>query len=226
MRNNGKRGGGAVDPGDLQSQVMSPQLPPASHGSAVPVNSVPVPAVIMSGLPQAGPVFPSQHQNFIHPSSPVSVVSSRLSDSSLSVLQQFQRHTLRAPVLRNFAVSDFRVWHLKFVQFMTRAGAEFATAIQYPAPSGPPTSPAILAAVEQLLLDALQPALTSTVNPNAVSILNSFLLLSVLALHFRQLLFMKITMRLLNWLRAFRLLQLVVMWLFVIPVFARLSLIS
>ena len=55
-----------------------------------------------------------------------------------------------------------------------------------------------MAAVEQLLLDALQPALTSNVNPNAASVLNSFLLthnvdpgsspaklLSVLALHFR-----------------------------------------
>ncbi len=101
-------------------------------------------------------------------------------------------------MLRNFAVSDFRVWHQQFVQFMTRASAEFATAIQYPAPSSPPTSPAILVAVEQLLLDALQPALTSNANPNAVSVLNSFLLthnvdpgsspaklLSVLALHFR-----------------------------------------
>ena len=81
---------------------------------------------------------------------------------------------------------------------MTRAGAEFVRALQYPAPVGPPTSPAILAAVEQLLIDALQSALTATVNTNAVSVLNSFLmthnvdpgsspakLLSVLALHFR-----------------------------------------
>ena len=77
----------------------------------------------MSGF--SGPVSPSQ--NFIHAPSPVSVVvSSRLlSDSSMSVLQQFQRHNLRAPVLRNFALSDFRVWHQQFVQFMTRAGAEF-----------------------------------------------------------------------------------------------------
>ena len=104
---NGKRGGGAVDPGDSQSQAMSPQLPPSSLGSAVSVNTVPVQAVTMSGFP--GPVSPSQHQNFIHASSPVSVVSSRLSDSSMSVLQQFQRHTLRAPVLRYFALSDFRV---------------------------------------------------------------------------------------------------------------------
>ena len=129
---NGKRGGGAVDPGDSQSQVMSPQLPPSSHGSAVSVQSVPIQAVSMSGF--SGPVSPSQNQNFIHAPSPVSVVSSRLSDSSMSVLQQFQRHTLRAPVLRNFALSDFRVWHQQFVQFMTRAGADFATAIQYPPP--------------------------------------------------------------------------------------------
>ena len=192
---NGKGRGGAVDPSDSQSQVMSPQLPSSSHGSAVSVQSIPVQSVSMSGFP--GPVSPSQ--NFIHAPSPVSVVSSRLSDSSMSVLQQFQRHTLRAPVLRNFALSDFRVWHQQFAQFMTRAGAEFAAAIQYPPSSAlPPTSPAILAAVEQLLLDALQPALTSNVNPNAVSVLNSFLLthnvdpgssptklLSVLALHFR-----------------------------------------
>ena len=71
MRNNGKRGGGAVDPGDSQSQVMSPQLPPSSHGSAVSVQSVPVQAVSMSGF--SGPVSPSQNQNFIHAPSPVSL---------------------------------------------------------------------------------------------------------------------------------------------------------
>ena len=188
-----------ADHGDSQTQVMSPCLPQLSTVSDQPVSGsvphvpgTPVPLAVFSGS-----VSPSQNSNnFI--ASPVSVVSSRLSDSSLSVLQQFQRHALRAPVLRNFAVSDFRVWHQQFVQFMTRAGAEFVQALQYPAPSGPPTSPAILAAVEQLLLDALQPALTATVNSNAVSVLNSFLmthnvdpgsspakLLSVLALHFR-----------------------------------------
>ncbi len=165
MRNHGKRGGGAADHGDSQAQVMSPLLP-----HALPVSTVPVPSVgnsvSVSAVPSVSvPVSPSQRQNYIQSASPVSVVSSRFSDSSLSVLQQFQRHTLRAPVLRQFALSDFRVWHQQFVQFRTRAGAEFATAIQYPAPSGSPPSPAILAAVEQLLLDALQPALTATGNP-------------------------------------------------------------
>ena len=181
MRNSGKRGGGAVDPSDTQAQVMSPTLPQ----STVPVHNF------------SGSVHNvSAGTSFI--SSPLSVGSSRLADSSLSVLQQFQRHTLRAPVLRHFAISDFRIWHHQFRQFMTRAGAEFVNAITYPAPSGSPTSPAVLAAVEQLLLDALQPALSATVNPNAVSVLHSFLLthnvdpgsspaklLSVMALHFR-----------------------------------------
>ena len=199
MRNHGKRGGGAADHGDSQAQVMSPCLPQSSTVADQTV-SVSVPHVSGTSVPLAvssGSVSPSQNpHNFI--SSPFSVGSSRIADSSMSVLQQFQRHTLRAPVLRNFSVSDFRVWHQQFWQFMTRAGAEFVHALQYPAPSGPPTSPAILAAVEQLLLDALQPALTATVNPNAVSVLNSFLmthnvdpgsspakLLSVMALHFR-----------------------------------------
>ena len=107
---------------------MSPLLPPAlpvsvgnSVGNSVPVSAVPSVSV---------PVSPSQRQTYIQSALPVSVVSSRFSDSSLSVLQQFQRHTLRAPVLRHFALSYFRVWHQQFVQFMTRAGAEFATAIQ------------------------------------------------------------------------------------------------
>ena len=61
---------------------MSPQLPPSSHGSASgSVQSVPVQSVSMSGF--SGPVYPSQ--NFTHAPSPVSVVSSRLSDSSVYV---------------------------------------------------------------------------------------------------------------------------------------------
>ena len=51
MRNNGKRGGGAVDSGDPQAQVMSPPLPPALHGSTVSVNSVPVPVVHSVSVP-------------------------------------------------------------------------------------------------------------------------------------------------------------------------------
>jgi hypothetical protein len=79
--------------------------------------------------------------------------------------------SLRAPVLRHFALSDFRVWHQQFAQLMTgprptsaRAGAEFAAAIlKYPPSSAlPPPQPAIPGPgsrpFEQLLLDALQPA--------------------------------------------------------------------
>ena len=94
---------------------MSPRLP------QTPNVTDPTASVSVSVSGQHGsvplPVSPgsvSQNTNtFI--ASPLPVGSSRFSDSSLSVLQQFQRHTLRAPVLRNFAVSEFRVWHQQFV---------------------------------------------------------------------------------------------------------------
>ena len=88
---------------------------------------------------------------------------------------------------------------MQFRQFILRAGPEFAVALTHPPSSAlPPPSPAILAAVETLLLDALQPALVSTQNFNAVSVLQSFItthsvypgsspgkLFLVLATHFR-----------------------------------------
>jgi hypothetical protein len=71
--------------------------------------------------------------------------------------------------------------------------------IDVPAAAGdPPPSPAVLAAVETLLIDALQPALASSLNVDAVSVLQSFItthsvdpgsspgkLFLVLATHFR-----------------------------------------
>ncbi len=110
MRNKGKRGGRAVDSDDSQSQVMSPRLPQTptitDQTASVSVQHGSVPLAVSPGS--------VSHNTNTFIASPLPVGSSRFSDSSLSVLQQFQRHTLRAPVLRNFAVSEFRVWHQQF----------------------------------------------------------------------------------------------------------------
>ena len=208
MRGGGRGRNGARDVPDVpEEQVMSPPIPQSSHQAvSVPVVSVPV---SVSGFPVSVPVsVPAPNFHFHSPvsgsaSSPspasVSASSSHLSEASASILNHFQRHTLKAPVLRHFLLTEFRIWHHQFRQFIMRAGPEFAVALTYPPSSAlPPPSPAILAAVETLLLDALQPALVSTQNFNAVSVLQSFLtthavdpasspgkLFMVLATHFR-----------------------------------------
>ena len=203
MRGGGRGRGGARDVHDVpEEQVMSPPIPQSSHQAvSVPVVSVPV---SFSGLPVSVPAsnfhFHSPGSASVPSPAPVSVsASSHLSEASASILNHFQRHTLKAPVLRHFLLTDFRIWHHQFRQFITRAGPEFNMALTYPQSSAhPPPSPAILAAVETLLLDALQPALVSTQNLNAVSVLQSFLtthavdpasspgkLFMVLATHFR-----------------------------------------
>ena len=200
MRGGGRGRSGARDV--PEEQVMSPPIPQSSHQAvSVPVVSVPV---SFSGLPVSVPAsnfhFHSPGSGSVPSPAPASVsASSHLSEASASILNHFQRHTLKAPVLRHFLLTDFRIWHHQFRQFIKRAGPEFAMALTYPPSSAhPPPSPAILAAVETLLLDALQPALVSTQNFNAVSVLQSFLtthavdpasspgkLFMVLATHFR-----------------------------------------
>ena len=174
----GSRRGGARE--SSEPQVLSPALP--QPNSPVPVPGIPqAGSVSVSGFPVSAPNSPYFHSPGSGPasssasaSSPVSAVaSSRLSeDVSANILHHFQRHTLKAPVLRHFILTDFRIWHQQFHQFILRAGPEFAVALAYPpSPALPPPSPAVLAAVETFLLDALQPALMSSININAESVL-------------------------------------------------------
>jgi hypothetical protein len=171
----GGRRGGARE--SSEPQVLSPALP--QPNSPVPFPSISG-SVSVSGFPVSAPNLPYFHSPGVGPasssasaSSPVSAVaSSRLSEESANILHHFQRHTLKAPVLRHFILTDFRIWHQQFHQFILRAGPEFTVALAYPpSPALPPPSPAVLAAVETFLLDALQPALMSSININAESVL-------------------------------------------------------
>ena len=122
MRGGGRGRNGARDV--PETQVMSPPIPQSPHQAvSVPVVSVPV---SFSGLPVSVPAsnfhFHSPGSGSVPSPAPASVsASSHLSEASASILNHFQRHTLKAPVLRHFLLTEFRIWHHQFRQFITRA---------------------------------------------------------------------------------------------------------
>ena len=106
MRGGGRGRGGARDTSELQ--VMSQSLPQNSPPASVPIDSVPV---SVSGFPPVpASNFPLHSPGSRSAFSPVSVAaSSHLSEASASILNHFQRHTLKAPDLRHFILSEFRI---------------------------------------------------------------------------------------------------------------------